>query len=366
MTEYLITLDPIDRYFFGGDMMFPVGDDKKDAFNTKYASYIIESSRFPQQTSLLGMLRFLLLSNSAYFQNGKILSEKKSEVAALIGKTGFRVTDGHRENEFGKIVRISECRLQHKGEDGTWADLEPDPLDKGLKVSFEKCADGRVNGEAKYFPNMEYDAKEGLSQRYSCNGKSFSSEEIFAEDRRIGIRRDIVSGKTDDDALYKQISYRLRKGFRFAFTATVKDCDLTEYDGQLVSVGGDGSYFRIGISKPIGGIPKPGSDSEESKKPEENQNAVVLTSPVFLETEDLSLSRYAITGTIPFRFIKTDVDKGAYDIVSNKSGRSSSYQLYTAGSVFYFIDSESMRRFISAIEAKKDFRQIGYNQYKLK
>ena len=180
------------------------------------------------------------------------------------------------------------------------------------------------------------------------------------------VKEDIVSGKTDDDALYKQISYRLRKGFRFAFTATVKDCDLTEYDGQLVSVGGDGSYFRIGISKPIGGIPKPDSDSEESKKPDENQNAVVLTSPAFLETKDLSLSRYAITGTIPFRFIKTDVDKGAYDIVSNKSGRSSSYQLYTAGSAFYFRDSESMRRFISAIEAKKDFRQIGYNQYKLK
>lgn len=359
MTEYLITLDPIDKYFFGGDMTFPVGNDEKDAFNTKYASYIIESSRFPQQTSLLGMLRFLLLSNSAYFQNGKILNEKKSEIAALIGTTGFRVSDGHCENDFGKIVRISECRLQHKGEDGTWTDLEPDPLDKGLKVSFEKCADGRVNGEEKSFPGIEYNAKEEFSQKYSCKGKSFSSKEIFAEDRRIGIRRDIVSGKTDDDALYKQISYRLRKGFRFAFTATVKDCDLTKFDGQLVSVGGDGSYFRIGIS-----ALDPGA--EESKKPEENQNAIVLTSHAFLETEDLSLSRYAITGIIPFRFIKTDVNKGVYDIVSNKSGRSSSYQLYTAGSVFYFRDSESMLRFISAIEAKKDFRQIGYNQYKLK
>ena len=76
MTDFHIALTPIDKFYFGGDMTFPVGNDKNDAFNTKFSSYIIESTYFPQQTSLLGMLRYLLLSNSRYFSNGRIIDKE--------------------------------------------------------------------------------------------------------------------------------------------------------------------------------------------------------------------------------------------------------------------------------------------------
>ena len=63
MSNYLITLTPTGRFFFGGDMTFKVGRKDKNEFNEQFSSYIIKSAMFPQQTSLLGMLRFLILSN---------------------------------------------------------------------------------------------------------------------------------------------------------------------------------------------------------------------------------------------------------------------------------------------------------------
>ena len=57
--RYLVKLTPTGKFFFGGDMRF--GTDGKDG---DFSSYIIESSMLPQQTSLLGMMRFLLLSNN--------------------------------------------------------------------------------------------------------------------------------------------------------------------------------------------------------------------------------------------------------------------------------------------------------------
>ena len=61
--KYKIELTPVDKFFFGGDMTFQVGNAKSD-FNERFSSYIIKSSYYPQQTSLLGMLRFLILRNA--------------------------------------------------------------------------------------------------------------------------------------------------------------------------------------------------------------------------------------------------------------------------------------------------------------
>ena len=69
MSKYIIKLIPTGRFFFGGDMTFTIGKQKetdkskgeKDSYqiyNEEFSSYIISSLKFPQQTSLLGMLRF--------------------------------------------------------------------------------------------------------------------------------------------------------------------------------------------------------------------------------------------------------------------------------------------------------------------
>ena len=114
MSRYLIKLFPTGKFFFGGEMTFQVGDDERDSFNSQYASYIIKSEKFPQQTSLLGMLRFLLLRKSDYFdcQHNKIKSECKDDVGKLIGKTSFMKG---KTGGYGKINRIGPCFLMKNG-----------------------------------------------------------------------------------------------------------------------------------------------------------------------------------------------------------------------------------------------------------
>ena len=86
--QYLIKLKPIDKFFFGGEMTFSFdGDD------SEYASYVIKSNYFPQQTSLLGMLRFLILRNSPYFENGHIKSGCIKHVEDLIGEKSFSIKE---------------------------------------------------------------------------------------------------------------------------------------------------------------------------------------------------------------------------------------------------------------------------------
>ena len=122
MSKYQITLTPVDKFFFGGDMTFQVGAkelpknwneitdenerariEKQVEDNTRYSSYIIQSSLFPQQTSLLGMLRFLILRNyEDVFKEGQIVNKDRAK--ALIGERSFTVNaNDHDENHFGRI-----------------------------------------------------------------------------------------------------------------------------------------------------------------------------------------------------------------------------------------------------------------------
>ncbi|MEI6411943.1 MAG: hypothetical protein WCR52_21305, partial [Bacteroidota bacterium] len=50
-----IRLIPAGQFYFGGERNFSFGE-KEDSSN-----YLVKSNYFPQQTGLLGMLRFVLL-----------------------------------------------------------------------------------------------------------------------------------------------------------------------------------------------------------------------------------------------------------------------------------------------------------------
>ncbi|MCS4454093.1 hypothetical protein JTT00_01775 [Clostridium botulinum] len=52
MSKYLVKLKPVDSFFFGGEKVFDFYDGKKPLKNN-----IVKSREFPQQTSILGMIR---------------------------------------------------------------------------------------------------------------------------------------------------------------------------------------------------------------------------------------------------------------------------------------------------------------------
>ena len=124
---YLITLTPMGKFFFGGDMTFTVNG--KD---TDFTSYIIRSNKFPQQTSLLGMLRFLVLRNDeVVFNNSSQCITNRKEAITLIGAKSFEMSGN--EGNFGVIKSISPCFSQAKAET-----LILEPKAAQIKVDFSE------------------------------------------------------------------------------------------------------------------------------------------------------------------------------------------------------------------------------------
>lgn len=354
MSKYQITLSPVDKFFFGGDMTFEIKDSEK-GFNEQFSSYIIKSSMYPQQTSLLGMLRFLILRNAGdeIFSEGKIVNKDRAK--KLIGSRSFTVNSGHTENDFGYIKSLSHVRIRKKTKDKVY-DFEFNPL-FGY-INFEKSSEGTYNLRKICIPCLskdEFNAKKGLDEILT-NGCHL--DDIFVEDRRMGIDRDITTGKTEDDALYKQISYRFKNDaqYCFVFDAEVdNNLKLEAYSGQMVSIGGDNSQFVVDISNKV--------INECDVKAIDN--AIYTLSPTYLTLEEVRKARFAITKLMPFRFLESEMDKvDSYHILSKQLKRSSKYELYAPGSVFYFENEQNKREFIKLIESKKEFRQIGYNEYK--
>lgn len=368
MSKYQITLKPVDKFFFGGDMTFKV--EGQEGFNEQYSSYIIRSTMFPQQTSLLGMLRFLLLRNGGkdVFANGQIQNQAMAD--ALIGAKSFTVNEGlHDENAFGKIKSLSHVKVRREV-GGQCVDLDFAPLFG--EINFTNASTGSYNlGDfcTPDIPKERYNAKDGLKTLLTDGVNTYEleyhpeneQEGVFVEDRRIGIDRDIKTGKTDDGALFKQVSYRFsdRSHYCFVFDVEVEDdilLDSKEYNGQMVSIGGDNSQFIIGISDRI--------ISNPDIKP--LRNAVYLLSPTFLTRSEARKAKFAVTRLRSFRFLTSQnmSDAKSYHILSSKMQRSPKYELYDAGSVFYFGNEEEKKAFIKCIESKREFRQIGYNEYK--
>lgn len=332
MSKYKIILTPTGRFFFGGDQRFQIGDTKDEAFD----SYIIQSRKFPQQTSLLGMLRFLILSNSYAFDkdNQKILDAEKSK--ELIGKESFKKD---ADNKFGKINAIGPCGLC-KDQGDILYPVQLFNTDNGLAEIDKECSN--------------YSPKNGIAITFG----GIEESNIFKEDKRMGINRDIVTGKTEDSDLYKQIFYRLADGYSFAFEAEVDDVDLKKYDKQLVTVGGDSSQFIIGINS---------INDFQNVKTEGKGSSLALLSDAYIP-KNVNGNCFAISDIVPFKCMQTKVEshEGSYNRLKKNWDYSDKLYLYKAGSVFFFENEEQLKIVKNEIDSHKDFIQIGYNHYQVK
>lgn len=343
--RYLISLKPVGKFFFGGDMSFTVNGKKSE-----YSSYIIKSNKFPQQTSLLGMLRFLILRNdSSVFDTATQLITDRHAAANLIGESSFDPSGS--KASYGVINNISECFLQTM-HNNQWTDFSFRYKVDELQLDPNAGVNAQINGKSVTVPPMKYDSKEGLGSCYmGVDGIAKTDEEIFVEDLCNGIDRNITTGKTDNNALFKQVFYRFKSDFRFAFEADV-DIDITPYNGQIVSVGADNSQFVIGIEKSKRGAVSDG-----------NGKCVVLLSPSYITETELVSVTFAISDTMPFKSMNTRTETvGPYNKKSKQYDYSNKIMLYTSGSLFYFQSNDEAKSFADKIRGHADFNQIGYNQ----
>lgn len=193
MAEYLIQLTPNDNFFFG------TGKE----FGTDNQNYFVVSGYFPQQTSLLGMLRYQLLckADEKIFKNNKI--KDKTKASELIGKMSF--TKGEKQN-FGAIKSLSPVFLM-KNEKKVF------PLNR----EYQKEDDWQMREISADLSLLEdYEAKKGLPQLWSDGKNIYTIEDIFEERTQIGIKKN-YEGKSEENAFYQQTYRTLKDDFHSRF-----------------------------------------------------------------------------------------------------------------------------------------------------
>jgi CRISPR-associated protein Cmr3 len=312
MARYLITLRPLDFYFFGGAITFGDGGN---------LNYLVKSEKLPQQTTILGMLRKEILKQyGPYHENiNDYTNEEKVQIFDRIGKFPFSEKG---PNDFGAIKSVSPVFLI----DGKKQYI-PVPLD--FEIIYKSNNRTGIYGsnatanDKSFIPVLEKDeAMKGLPRGFiAADGKSRikndedKDEGIFQPVERVGIRKNPTGG-AEEEAYYKQTRYMLKGDFRFAI---IVESDL-EFKNNIVEMGGERSTFEM-TAKTSSFI-----YSDIFKNVYAPINGVLLFADSFAPANIYDLCEFAITEIISFQH---------FSDLSKNIERSPIYYLIKRGSVIY-------------------------------
>lgn len=361
-TKYLARLKPLDAYFFSGREAFAYSSG--DLLEGENLNYYVKSEYFPQQTTILGVMRKqILIEKNLYEEDRKKYGNKENlnKIIELIGNGSFNVSQGESSSNsegFGKIKEISPIFLYKSGDIFT-----PAPMDYGLgfeksngRCCFNSYKSNELTGNKdiykNYIPNLKNcNAKDGLNEKIVCFNpyeKLYSYNEVFLPDERIGIDTGV-----DEDGFYRQRSIKLKSGFEFCFYIEVeKDENKNIFDenySDTVYIGGEGRPFKLSLE-----IVK---DDILIDKLETGENRIVCISDVLVSEEDF----YKIKKSSRFVLGKIKYFK---NFVTNYEGTTDTsikpHLLLERGSVIYY-EAENDRKEIEKIINKKHIKIIGYN-----
>lgn len=376
MSKYLIKLTPHDKFFFGGESTFGEGESRK---------YFVKSNYFPQQTTLLGLIRYQLMvqNKNGIYKDGKI--QKPNDAAELINHKSFDIND--TEFSFGKIKELSPVFIANErneflfpaNKEYQWVDKdeEGNEINDFVFREFNK-ADGESSISEKYIPCLEkYNPKLDLSDlllnknlslmKYYDYDKDKELKKdphngIFIEYQQTGIRKN-YKGLTEDDAYYVQTFYKLDKGYSFAFILEL-DGDIEFSSQELVTIGGEQSKFKMVVTD----APDEFNNLLPDYKPSKDSDKVVLVSDAYVSNDILNDCYFAVTDIIDFRSIKSSTKTTNYSSMDrtgkkeDELSKSDKYNFFKRGSVFY---GENTSNITAHLDNKNPLKKIGYNHYKI-
>jgi len=359
---YQIRLTPVSTFFFGNERHFSSGEDG--------VNYLVRSNYLPQQTSLLGLLRFLALEKNGLLSPlpaGKTVKDATD----LVGLESFRAEGmpGGLEQDFGGIHRLSPVFLARRGE-----------------VLFPRSAEfwgnNRVGlqmlkGRAFFNENQQvteiplFDSstdfyKKGFDEGWICPtcGDTLPADKIFTKDERDGIIK--IRDDDDQDAYFKQTVLKMKAGFHFVFFAELDDTCCP--NPGLVTLGGEKSTFRLDIEPAP--LANPLTDlsafvGDIYAQSQASATRFVLLSPTILPDGFEKNMSFASGSTMDFRNLRstlgttknfTDVSKTGSNVVRGMK----KYNLLTPGTVLFARDAAALA---AALAAAKYFQKIGYNYF---
>lgn len=366
---YLLILHPVSTFFFGGEGSFGSGPNE---------NYIVHSRHLPQQTTLLGMLRMLVLDVHRLLSNAEKGEKIIPEAHKYIGEKSFSIDKPGQECEkdYGHIQKLSQVFIL-RGEDEFFHKA---PKDWGFSYAPEthKAKIAGMNGYNKDFlPVLDrYEPKKNkLMEGYLSNkGHFLKTDEIFVEHNKIGITKKIDK-EEDEQAFFKQISFSLKKEFSFGLLIWIdkdtaeKITKRFENDTSLIYMGGERSCFSASLTDEFDikdddtySFPNYTADYANAAP---GKSRIVLLSDAYINSKIYNACEFCISNSMEFRHLtshtKTTTSYYARGETTGSLGRSGKYHLLEQGSVLLFGKDEDLEFVAAELEKASGFRQIGYN-----
>ncbi len=345
MNRYKITLTPIDWFFFGGEQTFDNGETQ---------SFIARSNPFPQQTALLGMVRYQLLKQKGLLltDDDKTNQNNKQEVQNLIGQCSFN-NDAPEVQTFGKIKSLSPVFIQRG-----CRRLVPMPLTHGFDISFTQ-GDVWLSGkrcksiiQAPSFNEKTY----GNFARYiDDQGNAYGYGDIFTSAMQIGITK--TTGVDNKDGFFNQETLRFRDpATSFAFYLELEDGATIRTD-QYVFLGAQRSCFFLRAE----------FSDEQPFLPGHPDRSILLCSPAYIADVD-KLAANCLqhwSGTCHFRNLQQSPKGNLNSGLVRYQRHHSLITFLTAGSVIFYENDGQLKK-LQELLNNKNLQNIGYNQYDIK
>lgn len=207
--SYLMTLQPLEPYFFGNEKTFSF-HPKKPEDNR----YFIKSERLPLQTTILGTLRYLLMpvknADYAYSREEQLRNE------AVVGAGSFCIEEAGQT--FGAIAEISPVFLV-KGQ----SKYVRTPFDHKTEVKdhYTPLGDYRevVTDQGTRWFSSDFHGKNGITDSYMNvkDGSLVDAQEIFFPVVRVGINKE-----KEDKGFFKRQFQLLHKDWSFGVYVTLE------------------------------------------------------------------------------------------------------------------------------------------------
>lgn len=384
MAHYLIELKPISSFFFGTE-------DSKS--NDEKVNYFQRSAYFPQQTALLGMMRFQLLKQYGLLP----INDNTDRAYRLIGEKSFHVSS--ELPSFGVINSLSPLMLlkdDNKEEayylfDKSYVRYSDEEKRVKLKLEMNNQASLRSenhnipampllvldrNGEpsVKYIAKYPFVSEFDTVQRNKAKEGKTEMHSLFHSKEQVGIEKS-PDGVTKEDAYYKMEYKTLEKEWKFGFVLDLNDDLIKKFvedskkdlKGDFVVLGKERSTFKMSVTK----IDKKKRDAllgqSEIEYPQDNNGEmykISLLSDTYIDDEKkfYEHTSFANIDTIDFNniFFEVSGKDNRYDSKPKKGGRR---KLIKRGSEIFTKEPETLIRMIKEDEKARCFYKIGYNHF---
>ena len=269
----------------------------KDKDGMNQADYYVESQDYPQQTALLGLIRYYLLLQNPQVFNGKKITDR-DKAAELIGDSGFSFQTDRAAvaSGYGLIRSLSPLYFTHQDDPYWFA-----PLDVQLELDEKMHMSSFQDGERKDFNCKDH---QGLIQThlFSCN-RIVSADEVFRSVEQVGNEK-VSDGRDRTGKFYRQTFKRLAPKWSFAIDVTFdKQSEWVVDSGQPVFLpfGGEKSIFRLEV--------KELTHEYEPELKDYTRSVPYLRclSDCFIDFSEIGQTAFSVTDFVSFRNILSKV-----------------------------------------------------------